>query len=121
MLALADIVIPAGRQLVGTGSLIRVGASGDVYNTDATVLDGADPPNVGALAPTRIYVTGGLQFRISATTGGDIEAEWSAGGALENYQLHVQTSFDASSVVSYGSGDVDEVTIEFPAVDRWRG
>ena len=107
LLALADIVIPAGRQLVGTGSLIRVGASGDVYNTDATVLDGADPPNAGALAPTRIYVTGVLQLRISVTTGGDIEAEWSAGGALENHQLHVQTSLDESSVVSYGSGDID--------------
>ena len=91
-LALSDIAVPAGRRLVGTGSLIRVGASGDVYNTDATVLDGADPPNAGALAPTRIYVTGAIQLRISVTTGGNIEAEWSAGGALENHQLHVQTS-----------------------------
>ena len=104
-LTLADIAIPAGRALAGAASLIVVGASGDVFNADAVVSAGADPPNVGAQAPTRIYLTGRTQLRISVTVGGDIEAEWSAGGALEDYQLHVQTS--ATEIVSYGSGDVD--------------
>ena len=105
-LTLDDIAIPDGRQLAGAASLIVVGASGDVYNADAVVSAGADPPNIGAQAPTRIFVTGRSQLRMSATTGGDIEAEWSAGGALEDYQLHVQTS--ATEVVSYGRGDIDD-------------
>ena len=105
-LTLDDIAIPDGRQLAGAASLIVVGASGDVFNADAVVSAGADPPNVGAQAPTRIYLTGRTQLRISVTTGGDIEAEWSAGGALEDHQLHVQTS--ATEVVSYGRGDIDD-------------
>ena len=104
-LTLADIAIPAGRALAGAASLIVVGASGDVFNADAVVSAGADPPNVGAQAPTRIYLTGRTQLRISVPVGGDIEAEWTAGGALEDYQLHVQTS--TTEIVSYGSGDVD--------------
>ena len=45
LLTLDDILIPDGRMLVGTGSLIAVGSSGDVYNNnDATIVAGADPP-----------------------------------------------------------------------------
>ena len=110
-LTLDDIAIPDGRQLAGAASLIVIGASGDVYNADAVVSAGADPPNIGAQAPTRIFVTGRSQLRMSATTGGDIEAEWSAGGALEDYQLHVQTS--ATEIVSYGRGDVDAAPSNF--------
>ena len=105
-LTLADIEIPSGRVLVGTGSLIQVGASGDVFNlTDATVVAGEDPPDVGTEAPTRIYVTANPQLRISTGGGGDIEDEWTSGGAYENHQIHVQTSL--TNVVSDGSEDVD--------------
>ena len=107
-LTLADIAIPSGRILVGTGSLIAVGASGDVYNPDdATIVDGADPPNLGdnSLNATRIYVTGNPQLRISEDGTGDIQAIFSAGGALENYQIHVQTS--PTDVLSYDRDDID--------------
>ena len=107
-LTLADIAIPDGRVLVGTASLIGVGASGDVYNTsDATVITGPDPPNLGAanLNATRIYVTPNPQLRISEDGAGDIEAIFAAGGAQADYQFHIQTS--PTDVLSYGSSDID--------------
>ena len=108
-LTLADAVVPDGRAIVGLGSLIQVPADGDVYDSDATVLDGDDPPSLGAsdLTPTRIYLTGRTQLRISDSGAGDIEAIFSAGGAQENYQVHVQTSFGASSRVDLGASDID--------------
>ena len=107
-LTLADIAIPDGRVLVGTASLIGIGASGDVYNTsDATVITGPDPPNLGAanLNATRIYVTPNPQLRISEDGAGDIEAIFAAGGAQADYQFHIQTS--PTDVLSYGSSDID--------------
>ena len=106
-LSLAEIAIPDGRALSGMASLIRVGASGDVYNTDATVITGPDPPNLGAanLNATRIYVTPNPQLRISEDGAGDIEAIFAAGGAQADYQFHIQTS--PTDVLSYGSGDID--------------
>ena len=107
-LTLADIAIPDGRALVGEASLIEIGDSTDVYNTsDATIVDGADPPNLGAanLNPTRIYVTGNPQLRISQDGVGNIETTFVSGGAQETYQIHVQTSL--TDVLSYGSTDVD--------------
>ena len=56
---------------------------------------------------TGIYVTGTRRLlRITVTVVGDIEAEWSAGGSVEDYQLHVQTS--TTEIVSYGSDDVKD-------------
>ena len=110
MLTLANIAVPAGRQLVGMASLIGVGASGDVYNTsDATIIDGADPPTLGAsdLSPSRIYVTGNPQLRITNGGAGDIEAIFAADGAQEDYQIHVQTS--ATDVLAYDRMDIDRV------------
>ena len=106
-LTLDDILVPDGRQLVGMASLITVGASGDVYNTsDATVEDGADPPTLGAanLNPTRIYVTGNPQLRISQDGLGNIETTFASGGSQEDYQIHVQTS--PTDVLIYGSDDI---------------
>ena len=109
LLALADALIPDGRQLVGMASLIEIPADGDVYDSDATILAGADPPNLGAanLNPTRIYLTGNPQLRISQDGLGDIEATFAAGGAQEDYEIHVQTS--ATDVVTFGSDDIDSV------------
>ena len=109
-LALADIAIPDGRELVGTASLIVVGASGDVYNTtDATVAEGPDPPTLIAanLNVTRIYLTGRTQLRISEDGLGNPETTFAAGGAQENFQVHVQTS--PTAVVSLGRDDIDAV------------
>ena len=106
-LTLANIAIPQGRALVGQATLITVGASGDVYNTsDATVEDGADPPNLGSatLNATRIFVTANPQLRISEDGAGNIETIFSTGGAQENYRFHVQTSL--TDVLTYGSGDI---------------
>ena len=109
LLALTDAQIPDGRQIVGTASLIQVPADGDVFDSDATVLAGTDPPGLGdsSLNATRIYLTGRTQLRISEDGTGDIEALFSTGGAQEDYQVHVQTSFGADSRVSLGSDDID--------------
>ena len=109
LLSLNDIIISDGRRLVDTGSLITVPTDGDVFDSDATVEDGDDPPSLGSsdLTATRIYLTGRTQLRISDSGSGDIEAIFSAGGSQEDYQIHIQTSFDASSVVSLGSDDID--------------
>ena len=106
LLALADALIPDGRQLVGTASLIEIPADGDVYDSDATILAGADPPNLGAanLNPTRIYVTGNPQLRISQDGLGNIETTFAAGGAQEDYEIHVQTS--PTDVLTYDSSDI---------------
>ena len=107
LLTLADIAVPDGRMLVGTGSLITVPSDGDVYDSDATVVDGSDPPSLGdsSLNATRIYVTGNPQLRISEDGTGDIEAIFSAGGSQEDYQVHVQTSL--TDVLTYDSDDID--------------
>ena len=107
LLTLADALIPDGRQLVGMASLITVPTDGDVYDSDATVLGGADPPNLGAsnLTPLRIYVTGRSQLRISNDGLGNIETVFGSGGAQEDYQIHIQTSQD--NIVSYDRDDID--------------
>ena len=95
LLALNDIAVPSGRVLVGTGSLIEAGAS-EPYGTSSTTLAGDDPPNLGSddLNPTRMWMaSGGTRWRISDNGAGDIEAIFSAGGALEDYQVHIQPSF----------------------------
>ena len=107
-LSVADIAIPAGRELVGMASSIIVGASGDVYNTtDATVAEGPDPPTLIAanLNVTRIYLTGRTQLRISEDGLGNPETTFATGGAQENFQVHVQTS--PTAVVSLGRDDID--------------
>ena len=109
LLTLADIAVPDGRMLVGTGSLITVPADGDVFDSDATVEAGSDPPELGdaTLTATRIYMTGNSQLRISDSGTGDIEALYSTGGALAEYQIHVQTSFESDSLVSFDRDDID--------------
>ena len=97
LLTLADIAVPDGRMLVGTGSLIEAGAN-EPYGDSSTVLDGDDPPDLGSddLNPTRMWMasgTPGTRWRISDNGTGDIEAIFSAGGALEDYQVHIQPSF----------------------------
>ena len=106
-LTLADILVPVGRALVGMASLMEVGSSGDVYNPSTTVVDGADPPNLGdsSLNATRIYVTANPQLRISEDGSGNIEAIFSAGGSQEDYQFHIQTSI--TDVLTYDSDDID--------------
>ena len=111
LLTLSDIILPEGREIVGTGSLITVPADGDVYDGDATVEAGADPPALGdgTLNVTRVYVTGRSHLRVSQDGTGDAQASWSTGGSLANYQIHVQTAFDADSQVGFGSADIDAV------------
>ena len=97
LLTLADIAVPDGRMLVGTGSLIEAGAN-EPYGDSSTVLDGDDPPDLGSddLNPTRMWMasgTPGTRWRISDNGAGNIEAIFSAGGALEDYQVHIQPSF----------------------------
>ena len=109
LLALDDAQVPDGRRIVGEASLITVPSDGDVYDSDATVEDGADPPNLGddSLTATRIYVTGNDQLRMSNSGIGDIQTLYTS-GALSDYQIHVQTSFDASSRVSFDNSDIDQ-------------
>ena len=112
LLLLSDIAVPAGRLIVGEGSLIRVGTDDDPYDPAfSTVDDGDDPPDLGdaTLTPSRIFVTGISQLRISDSGPGDVEALYSSGGALEDYQVHLQTGPDAASVVTFGLGDIDSV------------
>ena len=112
VLLLSDIAVPAGRLIVGQGSLIRVGTDDDPYDPAfSTVDDGDDPPDLGdaTLTPSRIFVTGISQLRISDSGPGDVEALYSSGGALEDYQVHLQTGPDASSVVTFGIDDIDSV------------
>ena len=93
-LTLADILVPDGRVLVGTGSLIEAGAN-EPYGDSSTVIAGDDPPSLGSdqLNPTRMWMAaGGTRWRISDNGTGDIEALYSADGALENYQVHIQTT-----------------------------
>ena len=115
-LSLADIAVPEGRQLVGTGTLVRLGASGDVYNiTDATVSGWREPaqsrggrshPHPDLHHGTKPAPNFGRRKPATSRCCGR------PGGALENYRLHVQTS--RTDVVSYGSGDVKEA----PSNDR---
>ena len=107
LLALSDALVPDGRTIIGEVSLITVPSDGDVFDSNATVVAGADPPNLGAddLTATRIYVTGNDQLRVSDSGTGDIGTLYSSGGDLEDYQVHVQTSHD--DVVSFGSDDID--------------
>ena len=112
VLLLSDLAVPAGRLIVGQGSLIRVGTDDDPYDPAfSTVDDGDDPPDLGdaTLTPSRIFVTGISQLRISDSGPGDVEALYSSGGALEDYQVHLQTGPDASSVVTFGIDDIDSV------------
>ena len=108
LLSLADILVPDGRALVGTGSLMTVGASGNIFDPpDSTVIAGSDPPGLGdsSLNTTRIYVTGNPQLRISSDGLGNIESFFEAGGAQEDYQVHIQTS--KTAVVTYSRSDID--------------
>ena len=109
-LTLSAIAVPDGRMLVGTGSLITVPSDGDIFDSDATVDDGDDPPSLGhaTLTASRIYLTGLTQLRLSNSGTGDIQTLYTS-GELSDYQVHIQTALDASSVVSFGSDDIDQV------------
>ena len=109
-LLLSDIAVPAGRRLIGAGSLIEASATRPYQTGTTTVVEGDNPPDLGSadLTPTDIYATPRPQLRISDSGSGDIETLFLS-GALSGYQIHLQTGPDADSVVSYGSGDIDEV------------
>ena len=112
---LADIAIPAGRQLVGTtqGSLlesandIQAGTTGDLFASGDTVVDGDDPVDLGdtGLSITVIRYRSADNLQISENGAGDFEALYSAGGAYEDRALHIQV--DADTVVTLEASAID--------------
>ena len=123
LLTLANIIVPDGHQLVGTGSLLTSladivpNAFGVVYITGDTVLAGDDPVDLGdaGLSISRILQTTNHQLRINEDGASDFLALYEPGGTYDARQFHVQV--DSDTVISVTDDDIDAAT---SSADRLR-